>query len=457
MIRNITRLLVYALFCTVPAAGAWADGAVYAMTNALGDNQILVYHRAASGKLTLMQTIATGGGGSGLQLASVDSLGSQGSLVLDPGHHLLFAVNTESTNENNGIGAYNSDCQQGTITSFLVAPDGGLTFAARVFSGGLFPDSVAVKKINNGDNDGYDRRDLVYVLNAGGPGVNAAGCSTNPNITGFIVNYLGDMSLLSGSRPIIDPGPSVGSGENCSAASAEGFSALTGAPAIDFQCGLNPPAFTRSPGEVLFTPDGNQLVVTVKGPNSIYVFPVDADGTAGAPMVTQAPGPALPTYFGFAFDPRGHMILSDTFGLETSITAAPGGTVSSFTITQAGALNEISADIGDAGIGACWVVLEPVTGRYVYVSNSLSNSLSSYSVSGNGSLTLLAANAAAANGPNDLAVAAEGGASFFYVLESYTGTVKAWSVNHANGSLTLLQTPVSGLPVNDGAEGLAAY
>src|SRR5271154_1252672 len=140
MIRNITRLLVYALFCTVPAAGAWADGAVYAMTNALGDNQILVYHRAASGKLTLMQTIATGGGGSGLQLASVDSLGSQGSLVLDPGHHLLFAVNTESTNENNGIGAYNSDCQQGTITSFLVAPDGGLTFAARVFSGGLFPD-----------------------------------------------------------------------------------------------------------------------------------------------------------------------------------------------------------------------------------------------------------------------------------------------------------------------------
>jgi hypothetical protein len=112
------------------------------MTNALDNNQILVYHRASNGNLNLVQTAATGGGGSGLQLAGVDALGSAGSLQLDAEHHLLFAVNTESANENNGNPnlPYNTDCQQGTITSFLVASDGTLTFADRVFFPvGCFP------------------------------------------------------------------------------------------------------------------------------------------------------------------------------------------------------------------------------------------------------------------------------------------------------------------------------
>jgi 6-phosphogluconolactonase (cycloisomerase 2 family) len=86
-------------------------------------------------------------------LAGVDSLGSAGSVQLDPGHRLLFVVNTESAAENNGAGAYKTDCQQGTITSFRVAADGTLTFADRVFSGGLFPNSLTVRKRHRGDND----------------------------------------------------------------------------------------------------------------------------------------------------------------------------------------------------------------------------------------------------------------------------------------------------------------
>jgi|SRR6516164_42846 hypothetical protein len=128
MARNIGKIFLYPLLCALPAAGAWADGAVYAMTNALGNNEILVYHRAANGNLsptTPIQTAATGGGGSGLQLAGVDSLGSQGSLQLDKDHHFLFAVNTESAAQNNGAGTYNTDSEQGTITSFSVAADGG--------------------------------------------------------------------------------------------------------------------------------------------------------------------------------------------------------------------------------------------------------------------------------------------------------------------------------------------
>lgn len=42
VLRNVSKLLIYALFCSLPAAATWADGAVYAMTNAVGQNQILV-------------------------------------------------------------------------------------------------------------------------------------------------------------------------------------------------------------------------------------------------------------------------------------------------------------------------------------------------------------------------------------------------------------------------------
>jgi 6-phosphogluconolactonase len=464
MSHNIFKALTVALFCSLAGAPAWADGAVYAMTNALGNNEVKIYHRAALGNLTLAQTIATGGGGSGLQLAGVDSLGSAGSVQLDPDHRLLFVVNTESAAENNGAGAYNSDCKQGTITSFRVAADGTLTFADRVFSGGLFPDSLTVKRVkasNDGRGGGDDKSqdsDLLYVLNAGGPEVPI--CHTEPriagrpNITGFAVDSDGHMDLVHPARPI-DPGPASGSGENCSAASAAGFSTLTHAPAADFQCGLNPPSFPRSPAQVRFTPDGNRLVVTVKGTNTIYVFPVGENGRAGSPTTTQAALPALPSFFGLTFDKNGHLLVTELFGSATSIPAGGKGAVSSFTIASDGNLIPISSHVNDGGTAACWIALEPLTGKYAYVANNLSASISSYSVGNDGSVTLLNGTAASGNGPNDLAVASEGGNSWLYVVDAGTGTVGAFHIN-GDGSLTAISGG-SGLPVGRSAQGLAAF
>ena len=67
------------------------------MTNALDNNEVKVYHRAGDGTLSLAQTIATGGGGSGLQLAGVDSLGSAGSIQLDPDHRLTHRTLSRQT------------------------------------------------------------------------------------------------------------------------------------------------------------------------------------------------------------------------------------------------------------------------------------------------------------------------------------------------------------------------
>src|ERR1043166_3392126 len=148
MARILIKLLIVSLSFSFFVMEARASGAIYAMTNALsssGGNQVLVFSRANDGTLSLVQTIATGGGGSGLQLSNVDSLGSQSSLVVDASHQRLFAVNTES------LAANDQDCQLGTITSFSIGSEGKLTIADRIFSGGLYPDSLTVGKTAAGE------------------------------------------------------------------------------------------------------------------------------------------------------------------------------------------------------------------------------------------------------------------------------------------------------------------
>jgi len=449
MIRNVTKLLGLGLACLLPAAAAWADGAVYAMTNALGNNQVLVYHRAADGSLggSPNQTIATGGGGSGLQEAGVDSLGSAGSIQLDYDHGLLFVVNTESAAENDGTGAYNTDCRQGTITSLRVAADGSLTFADRVFSGGLFPNSLTVKKNGKGNND--KKGELLYVLNAGGPEAPAIcnltpGTANLPNITGFSVDERGHMTPIDSTQPV-DPGPAMGSGENCPP---------TGFP-FETRCGLNPPSFVRSPAQIAFTPDGTQLVVTVKGTNAISVFPVDKSGSAGSPATTQASAPAVPSYFGVAFAGNGDLLVAEPFGSGTTIPTGGAGAVSSFAVGNAGNLASISSHINDGATAPAAIALEPIVGRLAYVSNNLSASISSYIVGNSGVVTLLNGTAAAPAAPNDLATAAEGNTSFLYVVDAASGTVGAFRIN-GDGSLSALAGG-SGLPANRSAQGLAAF
>jgi len=428
------------------------------MTNALGNNQINVYHRATNGNLTQMQTIATGGGGSGLQLAAVDSLGSAGSLQLDPAHRLLFAVNTESSRANDGAGTYNSDCQQGSISSFLVSPNGTLTFVSKVPSGGLFPNSLTVRRLGNGTENGLhrnrDREDrpnvLVYVLNAGGPG----NCNVSPNVIGFEVDGNGHMTPVTAAQNVF-AGLSTGSGANCSATSAAGFAGLTGAPVADFACGLNPPSFPRSPAQLKFTPDGDQLIVTVKGTNTIYVFPLDSEGRAGNPTLGPNTLPALPSFFGFTFDKHGHMLVTELFGSAISIPAGATGAISSYTVTNSGILQSISTHISNGGTASCWIALEPKNGKFAYVANNLSANISSYSVANDGTVLLITGNAASSMGPNDLVAVTEGGSSFLYTVNAGNGTIGAFKINLTDGSLSPI-TGSNGLPPA-GAQGIAAF
>jgi 6-phosphogluconolactonase (cycloisomerase 2 family) len=119
------------------------ERAVFVQTNELDGNRIVVFQRHGDGRLTEEGTYGTGGNGGNVAPGTAsDRLGSQGSLVYDERHRLLFAVNAGS----DSVSVFRVHGTRLQLTD--VDP-----------SGGDFPASIAV----------HD--DLVYVLNAGGVGI----------------------------------------------------------------------------------------------------------------------------------------------------------------------------------------------------------------------------------------------------------------------------------------------
>ena len=269
-----------------------------------------------------------------------------------------------------------------TVSTFSVRRS-GLTLESTVDSGGQRPISVT-------EHDG-----IVYVLNAGGAG----------NVAGFR-NLLGTLSPLTDSvRPLSASG---GTG----------------------------------PAQVGFDNDGEVLVVTEKATNKLTTYRVRHDGRIGAPVVTASVGV---TPFGFAFDRRGNVLVSEAFG-----GAANASAVSSYGFEDGAQPLAISRSVADTQSAACWVVVTP-NGRYAYVTNTGSGTISSYAVQKSGKVSLNQAVAGTAGaGPIDTAIAATGRA--LYVLNSGSQTISSFSVG-TDGSLA---NPGSVAGVPAGANGLAA-
>ncbi len=267
-----------------------------------------------------------------------------------------------------------------TVSVFRVQGD-QLTLEDVLPSGGQFPASVGV----------HD--DLAYVLNSGGAGT----------VQGFRVTKDGLDSIPGSAR-------SLG------------------------LANTDPPNFLTAPGQVGFTPDGRQLIVTTKASGStIDVFQVDHDGLLSATPVANPSATPVP----FAF----------TFGAGGRLVAGEAGTSSltTYRIGQDGTLADPKSQT-DGQVALCWV--ERVGGFY-FVSNTGSNTLSSFRVAGNGRPVLV--NAVAANthpGPIDLASSGH----FLYAETGLTSTVDEFRVGD-DGTLVSIGT-VTGLP--PGIEGIAA-
>ena len=140
---------------------------------------------------------------------------------------------------------------------------------------------------------------LLYVLNAGGPG----------NITGFRVG--GQVRL----KPIPSSTRPLGS-------------------------------VAAGPAQIGFSPDGNHLVVTEKATHTISVYEVTHGGRAFGPRVQPSHGQ---TPFGFAFDRRGDLVVSEAFGGAADLSAA-----SSYALDAQGALTTVSGSVPTTEAAACW-------------------------------------------------------------------------------------------------------
>jgi 6-phosphogluconolactonase len=203
-------------------------------------------------------------------------------------------------------------------------------------------------------------------------------------------------------------------------------------------------AANTGPAQVGFSPDGRKLVVTEKMTNLIDTFLVSQHGFVG--QANPQPSAGM-TPFGFGFSSSGFLIVSEAFGGAPDASA-----VSSYSLSNACALTTISASVPTGETAACWIA-RTADSRFIYTTNTGSNSVSGYSLdTTTGVLTALTApdpTAATGMGPIDADTV---GNRYLYILAGGSGEINAYRINE-NGSLTLIQT-VTGLPAS--ANGLVA-
>ncbi len=205
------------------------------------------------------------------------------------------------------------------------------------------------------------------------------------------------------------------------------------------------PLSTASPAspQIGFDDDGGLVLTTEKATNLIDTYVVRDDGTLEGPKPQPSAGQ---TPFGFLFDRRGHLLVSDAFG-----GAAGEGAASSYDVSSDGSLHVITGAVKDGQAAPCWIVVTR-DNRYVYVSNTASSNLSAYLLDHDGSLSLIGDGVAANTGAGPVDMALDRDSRFLYVLNGAAGTVQSYRVRR-DGSLEDIGT-FGSLPLS--STGLAA-
>jgi 6-phosphogluconolactonase (cycloisomerase 2 family) len=195
------------------------------------------------------------------------------------------------------------------------------------------------------------------------------------------------------------------------------------------------PQFTHTPGTVVFSPNGSQLIVTTKANgDDVDVFGVTPGGNLSAtPVVNSLPG-TVP--FAVTFDKEGHLILAES-----------AGALASFQLGESGIIDQL--DVVPSGqIATCWVV--EARGHF-YTSNPGSASLSTFQSSAGGQLLTLLGDTTTDGGTVD-AAATQGG-DFIYVQTGAEGNVDEFAVG-PQGALSKVGSVT--VPGAVGGEGIVA-
>lgn len=196
---------------------------------------------------------------------------------------------------------------------------------------------------------------------------------------------------------------------------------------------LNPNA--RNPSQIDFSPNGNFLIVTDKPTNTITTYRVGPTGVAGPPQPQPSNGETP-----FGFDTNGSFLfVSEAFG-----GAADGSALSSYQLNLDGSLHLISASVPTTETAACWVEVTE-NGRYAYVTNTGSGTITGYRIMADGSVERLdddGVTATSGGGPLDMEMV---GSSFMYIHVGTTNEILGYRVVEGTGELQ----PLAGTGTGD--------
>ncbi|HEY4895584.1 MAG TPA: beta-propeller fold lactonase family protein [Solirubrobacteraceae bacterium] len=327
------------------------------------------------------------------------------------------------------------------IVAYDRGADGTLSQAGSYATGGL-GGALAGSVVDHLASQGslaYDREDrLLYAVNAG---------SNTISVFAVLGDRLALRQVLSsgGTFPVsltVEHGVLyVLNAEE--GGSLQGFvvdrGRLTPLPHSQRALGLDPnatPQFTHTPGQVAFTPDSSQLIVTTKGNGSaIDVFAVHAFGRLSQRPTVNVEAGAVP--FGVTFDAQGDLVVSE----------AGTNALASFSLHEDGTLSQLDA-VGTGQAATCWVAR---AGSRFYTSNAGSASLSAFQSSAGGQLLSLLGTTETDAGTVDAAVA--DGSRYLYVQAGAAGVVDEFAIG-APGALSKLGSVT--VPGAVGGEGIAA-
>jgi len=215
---------------------------------------------------------------------------------------------------------------------------------------------------------------------------------------------------------------------------------------------VSDPSLTRSlsvgaggGAAIRFDRDQQLLAIAERTSNTIDVFEVHDDRLSQHPISTASAGV---TPFGFDWTPRRQLLASE----------AGSGSASSYLASRGGTLDVVSARVSTHQAAPCWLI-STHDGRFAYVANAGSGSITGFGVDARGVLTILTPSGVtgalgAGSTPLDLDVSQD--SKFLYVLKAGANTIGAFAVGN-DGSLSNLPDGVGGLPTRSGQMGIAAY
>lgn len=188
-----------------------------------------------------------------------------------------------------------------------------------------------------------------------------------------------------------------------------------------------------APFAIRFSPDGRFLIGTETVASKINVYEVERDAKPGRPTLIPVPGSPFNSIgklpLGFYFNPN-----NPTHLFVSNLEAVPGvGSVSSYLLANSGQIAPIESPVPSGQTSTCWVNVTS-DGKWLFATNTDSDSIGAYGVAVDGKLTLASTTLIPRNGvpnssliaPVDMAITS--GDKFLYVLTRDVATIMGFKI-----------------------------